>query len=352
MVDSGAMGNYMNPGFMEKLGLLGVTKAVPKPIAGLNGENLGTLTIMTESGTVPMVVLGHFERLNFNIVPTGRYDMVLGIPWLRNHNPAIDWKTGSLQFNCKCPRQDQGKGETGTLQHARSKGNDGDAKQLRGEPVNTATSQNTTTAVLAAIKPLQRIAMMELPGWAPEQDSNYADILTPNDISEFSQDKVLESTDPETRRSQARGPRSRTVLAATQTQDPGTKTNSDLEILPQEHHRYRTLFEQPKQYILPEHGKHDHKIPLKEGTSPACKKLYQLSEKETPILKEYLNKELNLGKIQLSKSPTGHGLLFVPKKDNSLRPCINYQPLNAITIKDRYPLPLIHEIQDLIQGAK
>jgi O6-methylguanine-DNA--protein-cysteine methyltransferase len=87
------------------------------------------------------------------------------------------------------------------------------------------------------------------------------------------------------------------ALAATQTQDPGTKTNSDLEILPQEHHRYRTLFEQLKQYVLPEHGKYDHKIPLKEGTSPACKKLYQLLEKEMPILKEYLDKELNLGKI-------------------------------------------------------
>jgi hypothetical protein len=142
------------------------------------------------------------------------------------------------------------------------------------------------------------------------------------------------------------------ALAATQTQGSGTKTNSDLKTLPQEYHGYRTLFEQPKQYTLPEHGKHDHKIPLKEGTSPACKKLYQLSEKETPILKEYIDKELKLRKIQPSKSPAGHGLLFVLKKDGSLQPCIDYQPLNAITIKDYYPLPLIHEIQDQIRGAK
>jgi hypothetical protein len=126
----------------------------------------------------------------------------------------------------------------------------------------------------------------------------------------------------------------------------------NLNKLPQEYHGYRILFEQPKQYTLLKHGKHDHKIPLKEGTSPACKKLYQLSEKETPILKEYINKELSFGKIQPSKSPAGHGLLFVPKKDGSLRPCIDYRPLNVIMIKDRYPLPLIHEIQDQIQGAK
>jgi hypothetical protein len=54
-----------------------------------------------------------------------------------------------------------------------------------------------TTAVLAAIKPLQRMAIMELPGWAPEQDSDYADILTPDDISEFSQDENPEETDSE-----------------------------------------------------------------------------------------------------------------------------------------------------------
>jgi hypothetical protein len=151
--------------------------------------------------------------------------------------------------------------------------------------------------VLAAIKPLQRMAMMELPGWAPEQDSDYADILTPDDISKFSQGEIPEKTDSESERSWDHGPRPRTALAATQTQDTGTKTNLDLNKLPQEYHGYRILFEQPKQYTLLEHGKHDHKIPLKEGTSPACKKLYQLSEKETLILKEYIDKELSFGKI-------------------------------------------------------
>jgi hypothetical protein len=53
------------------------------------------------------------------------------------------------------------------------------------------------TAVLAAIKPLQWMAMMELLGWAPEQDSDYADILTLDDISKFSQGEIPEETDSE-----------------------------------------------------------------------------------------------------------------------------------------------------------
>jgi hypothetical protein len=61
MVNLGVIGNYINLGFMKKLGLLGKMKAVPKLITGLNGENLGTLLIITKSGTVLMVILGHVK---------------------------------------------------------------------------------------------------------------------------------------------------------------------------------------------------------------------------------------------------------------------------------------------------
>jgi hypothetical protein len=91
MINLGVIGNFMNLVFMKKLGILGKIKAVPKLITGLNRENLGTLSIITKLGPVLMVVLGHLKYLNFDIVLTGQYDVVLGIPWLRNHNPAINW---------------------------------------------------------------------------------------------------------------------------------------------------------------------------------------------------------------------------------------------------------------------
>jgi hypothetical protein len=61
MVDLEVMGNYINLGFIKKLGLLGKVKVVPKLIIGLNRENLGTLLIITKSGTVPMVILGYIK---------------------------------------------------------------------------------------------------------------------------------------------------------------------------------------------------------------------------------------------------------------------------------------------------
>jgi hypothetical protein len=61
MVNLGVIGNYMNLGFMKKLGLLGKVKVVPKLIADLNGENLGTLLIITKLGTVLIVMLGYIK---------------------------------------------------------------------------------------------------------------------------------------------------------------------------------------------------------------------------------------------------------------------------------------------------
>jgi hypothetical protein len=65
------IGNYINLGFIKKLGLLGKAKVVSKLITGLNRENLGTLLIITKLGTVPMVILGYIKYLNFNIILTG-----------------------------------------------------------------------------------------------------------------------------------------------------------------------------------------------------------------------------------------------------------------------------------------
>jgi hypothetical protein len=79
MVNLGVTRNYINLGFIKKLGLLGIIKVVPKLIIGLNRENLGTLLIITKLGTILIVILGYFKCLNFNIVLTGWYNMVLGI---------------------------------------------------------------------------------------------------------------------------------------------------------------------------------------------------------------------------------------------------------------------------------
>lgn len=68
-------------------------------------------------------------------------------------------------------------------------------------------------------------------------------------------------------------------------------------------------------------------------------------------MEEYIGNSLAAGFIRPSSSPAGAGFFFVEKKDHSLRPCIDYRGLNDITVKNRYPLPLISSAFELLQGA-
>ncbi|KAJ0681221.1 putative nucleotidyltransferase, Ribonuclease H [Helianthus annuus] len=73
---------------------------------------------------------------------------------------------------------------------------------------------------------------------------------------------------------------------------------------------------------------------------------------ELKELKEQLQELLELGFIRPSVSPWGAPVLFVKKKDGSMRLCIDYRELNKITIRNRYPLPRIDDLFDQLQGAK
>ena len=72
---------------------------------------------------------------------------------------------------------------------------------------------------------------------------------------------------------------------------------------------------------------------------------------ELKELKEQLKDLLDKGFIRPSKSPWGAPVLFVRKKDGSLRMCIDYRQLNKVTIKNRYPLPRIDDLFDQLVGA-
>jgi hypothetical protein len=79
--------------------------------------------------------------------------------------------------------------------------------------------------------------------------------------------------------------------------------------------------------------------------------MYPLSLRELVALKEFLEENLAKGFIREFKSLAGALILFALKKDGSLRLCVDYQGLNAVTVKNRYPLPLISEIIDRVQRA-
>ena len=122
--------------------------------------------------------------------------------------------------------------------------------------------------------------------------------------------------------------------------------------LPPELKEFRPLFESQSAKNLPAHQPWDHTIPLQEGKQPPYGPIYSLSETELAVLRDYISDNLENGFIRPSTSPAGAPILFVKKKDGSLRLCVDYRGLNAITIKNRYALPLIPELLDRLQGAQ
>ncbi|KAK8534682.1 hypothetical protein V6N12_057326 [Hibiscus sabdariffa] len=78
---------------------------------------------------------------------------------------------------------------------------------------------------------------------------------------------------------------------------------------------------------------------------------YRMAPKEYKELKVQLQELLDQGFIRPSTSPWGAPVLFVKKKDGSLRLCIDYRKLNKLMVKNKYPLPRIDDLFDQFQGA-
>ena len=104
--------------------------------------------------------------------------------------------------------------------------------------------------------------------------------------------------------------------------------------------------------ILPKHQPWDHEIKLEPGKQSTFGPIYPLSEKELKKLRKYLDENLAKGFIRKSQSTAGCPIFFIPKKDKTLRLCIDYQKLNDITVKNRYLLSNISELQDQLVGAQ
>jgi hypothetical protein len=96
----------------------------------------------------------------------------------------------------------------------------------------------------------------------------------------------------------------------------------------------------------------EFKIELQPGTTPISRAPYKMSWEELAELKIQLKDLLDKGFIHPSSSPWGCPVLFVSKKDKGLRLCVDYRSLNAVTIKNKYPLLCIDILFDQLAGAQ
>jgi len=115
---------------------------------------------------------------------------------------------------------------------------------------------------------------------------------------------------------------------------------------------FRSMFAKEDFDILPEHCKWDHTIELIPGAEPKSSKVYPLSPLEQAELDAFLEENLCTRRIRPSKSPMTAPMFFIKKKDGSLHLVQDYHALNAVTVKNKYPLPLISELVSQLCRAR
>ena len=119
-----------------------------------------------------------------------------------------------------------------------------------------------------------------------------------------------------------------------------------VELLLQE---FGDVFETPTG--LPPLKGHKHQITLMEGSQPVCQRPYRYPFYQKNEIEKIVRELLSVGLIKNSTSPFASPVLLVRKADGSWRMCIDYRALNNITVKDKFPIPVIDELLDKLNGA-
>ena len=141
-----------------------------------------------------------------------------------------------------------------------------------------------------------------------------------------------------------------TELAFEKDKDKYLKTFEN--VVPEHYHEFKDIFEKENFDELPPKRPWDHAVELLPGDHVIDCKTYNLTLDEQKELDAFLEENLKSGRIRPSKSPFASAFFFIKKKDRKLRLVQDYRKLNDITIKNRYPLPLIFELIDKLKNAK
>jgi len=131
-----------------------------------------------------------------------------------------------------------------------------------------------------------------------------------------------------------------------------SETRKGLLSLPDCAKGFKSVFAKEDFDIFPDYRQWDHAIELVPGSEPKSSKVYLLSLVEQKELDSFLEENLHTRRICPSKSPMAALVFFIKKKDSSLRLVQDYQALNSMTVKNKYPLPLISELVSQLRGAR
>jgi len=149
---------------------------------------------------------------------------------------------------------------------------------------------------------------------------------------------------------------SNTQLKDSDVRDTAASSTAEVEKVRSESHavlsEYSDRFPPDLPKRLPPQRDVDHRIELVPGSTPPCLATYRMSPTELDELKRQIDDLESKHILRPSKSPFGAPVLLTKKKDGTWRFCVDYRALNAITVKNKYPLPRVDELFDRLHGAR
>jgi hypothetical protein len=321
MVDSGSSGNFLSTRVAQAQQFF----RLRQPRRGIQFAN-GDTEDVNEMVTARLRINEHEEVLAFSVVNLANYDAILGMPWLMDHNPTIDWRTRTV-----------------TIPNV---GN------------NIIRTFSTVMETVEPIRPLPH-RPWEVPVLPPLDIPPPPEFDDDDDRSFSSTSYSLLSAKQLKRASRLQDAELGLVVVRPVTAEQEPTQQEEKDVIEVNHVLVKSLLEEFKDVFpsdlpsgLPPKRDVDHKIELQDGKEPPTKAPYRMSPTELNELNKQLEDLTSKGFIQPSKSPFGAPVLFVKKKDGTQRLCIDYRALNKITIKNKYPLPRVDELLDRLTGAK
>uniref|UniRef100_A0A1J3K9P1 Retrovirus-related Pol polyprotein from transposon 17.6 n=1 Tax=Noccaea caerulescens TaxID=107243 RepID=A0A1J3K9P1_NOCCA len=114
--------------------------------------------------------------------------------------------------------------------------------------------------------------------------------------------------------------------------------------------QFSDIFAEPKE-LPPFRDNHNHRIQLVEGENPVNQRPYRSAVHQKNEIDKIVQEMLSTGTIQPSSSSFASPVVLVKKKDGTWWLCVDYRGLNGLTVKDRFPIPLIDDLMDELGGS-
>ena len=363
-LDCGAFYNFMTQKLAQRLNLKIKKLNSKMRIHGYQG-NKGPNEYIEEYAQFPLIIEEHYEMIRCYLIKScGRHQIILGHRWFRVHDFTLKLGQGTITFDSAyCTSSCNSGGEIVIVNALKSP--EALKKYAKSGIIHSGSIDKDSTAPLSLN---EKIRLKSLKNGINTTYTNFDKLKSDVDVKLCSTRAIETYSKRKSKKGEAlcgifvRDMRPDIIiknlnLNKISKEDFSIFMKDKVDInfrdkLPMIYEAWKDVFSRNLADNLPNHSEGDHKIQILDGGKLPNHKPRQFSQIELEVARKYVDDMLSKGHIIPSDSAATSPLLIVRKPGGGLRICVDYRDLNEITIKDRYPIPLIQETLAHLAKAK